>query len=99
MVDALEPVDETWASALAIVAHPDDLEYGTASAIARWTAQGKRVTYCLVTSGEAGIDSMPPDQAGPLRAEEERAAAALVGVTEVEFLGYPDGVIEYGLPL
>jgi len=94
-----EPVDESWASALAIVAHPDDLEYGAAAAIARWTAQGKRVGYCLATSGEAGIDALPPEQCGPLREAEQRAAAAIVGVDVVEFLGYPDGVLQYGLPL
>ena len=99
MTESLEPVDESWASALAIVAHPDDLEYGTAAAIARWTAQGKRVTYCLASSGEAGIDGLDPEQAGPLREAEERASAAIVGVDGVEFLGYPDGVLEYGLPL
>ncbi len=97
--DVLERVDETWSSALAIVAHPDDLEYGTAAAIARWTAQGKRVAYCLATSGEAGIDGMEPERSGPLREAEERASAAIVGVDVVEFLGYPDGVLEYGLPL
>ena len=97
--DGLEPVDESWATALAIVAHPDDLEYGAASAIARWTAQGKRVVYCLATSGEAGIDGLTPEEAGPLREEEQRASAAIVGVDVVEFLGHPDGVLEYGLPL
>jgi LmbE family N-acetylglucosaminyl deacetylase len=96
---ALEHIDENWSSALAVVAHPDDLEYGTAAAIARWTAQGKRVAYCLATSGEAGIDGMEPERAGPLREAEERASAAIVGVDAVEFLGYPDGTIEYGLPL
>jgi LmbE family N-acetylglucosaminyl deacetylase len=95
----LEHLDESWSSALAIVAHPDDLEYGTAAAIARWTAQGKLVVYCLATSGEAGIDSLDPQQCGPLREQEERDGAAKVGVTVVEFLGYPDGVLEYGLPL
>jgi len=99
MTEPMEHVDESWSSALAIVAHPDDLEYGTAGAIARWTGQGKRVTYCLATSGEAGIDGMAPEQAGPLREEEERASAAIVGVDVVEFLGYPDGTVEYGLPL
>ena len=99
MSEPLEPVDESWSSALAIVAHPDDLEYGAASAVARWTAQGKRVTYCLATSGEAGIDAIEPERCGPLREDEERASAALVGVDVVEFLGYPDGTIEYGLPL
>ena len=76
----LEPVDESWSSALAIVAHPDDLEYGTAAAIARWTAQGKRVVYTLATSGEAGIDGLAPEDAGPLREQEQRASAAVVGV-------------------
>lgn len=50
-----------------MVAHPDDLEYGVASAVARWTGQGKEVVYVLATRGEAGIAGMNPDQAGPLR--------------------------------
>jgi LmbE family N-acetylglucosaminyl deacetylase len=95
----LEPLDEQWSTALAVVAHPDDLEYGAAAAIARWTAQGKKVVYCLATSGEAGIDSMSPEEAGPLREREQRESAAIVGVDEVEFLGHPDGMLEYGLPL
>ena len=97
--EPLERIDESWQSALAIVAHPDDLEYGTAAAIARWTAQGKRVVYCLATRGEAGIDTVPPEEAGPLREAEQRASAAVVGVEVVEFLDHPDGTIEYGLPL
>lgn len=96
---SLEPLDESWTSALAIVAHPDDLEYGTAAAVARWTSQGKRVAYCLATSGEAGIDGIAPERSGPLREQEERDGAAKVGVDVVEFLGYPDGVLEYGLSL
>ncbi|WP_239155236.1 PIG-L deacetylase family protein [Amycolatopsis sp. FDAARGOS 1241] len=95
----LLPLDESWSTALAFAAHPDDLEYGTASAVARWTSQGKRVVYCLATSGEAGIDTMEPDVAGPVREAEERAGAAVVGVGTVEFLGHPDGVLEYGLGL
>ena len=95
----LEPVDEDWSSALAIVAHPDDLEFGSASAIARWTAQGKRIVYLLATRGEAGIDGMVPEEAGPLREQEERDSARIVGVDTVEFLDFPDGVLEYGLPL
>ena len=95
----LEPVDEDWSSALAIVAHPDDLEFGSASAIARWTAQGKRIVYLLATRGEAGIDAMVPEEAGPLREQEERDSARIVGVDTVEFLDFPDGVLEYGLPL
>ncbi|MEU4673607.1 PIG-L deacetylase family protein [Amycolatopsis sp. NPDC023774] len=99
MTEPLVPLDESWSTALAFAAHPDDLEYGTASAVARWTSQGKRVVYCLATSGEAGIDALDPAVAGPLREAEERAGAATVGVDLVEFLGYPDGVLEYGLPL
>ena len=90
----LEPVDEDWSRALAVAAHPDDLEYGTAAAIARWTSQGKHITYLLVTDGEAGIDGMAPDQAGPLRRAEEIASAAEVGVDTVDFLGLPDGLVE-----
>jgi LmbE family N-acetylglucosaminyl deacetylase len=96
---SLKPLPEDWDRALAVVAHPDDLEYGVASAVARWTSQGKRVSYVLVTRGEAGIDSIPPQDAGPLREEEERRSARLVGVEAVEFLDYRDGTVEYGLPL
>jgi LmbE family N-acetylglucosaminyl deacetylase len=95
----LLPVPENWNTALAVVAHPDDLEYGGASAIARWTSQGKTVTYLIVTRGEAGLDSVAPDVAGPLREEEERQSARVVGVERVEFLAHPDGLIEYGVPL
>lgn len=95
----LETLDESWTKALAVVAHPDDLEYGAAAAIARWTDQGKSVGYCLATSGEAGIDGIAPEQSAPLRETEQRAAAEIVGVETVEFLGFPDGMLEYGLPL
>jgi LmbE family N-acetylglucosaminyl deacetylase len=99
MAHPLEPLYEGWQRGLAIVAHPDDLEFGAAAAIARWTGQGKQIVYCLVTSGEAGIDAMAPEQARRVREAEQRAAAAVVGVTVVEFLGQPDGVVEYGVPL
>ena len=61
----MEAMPEDWERAVAVAAHPDDLEYGMASAVARFTAQGKRVSYVMVTSGEAGIDSLPPEQCGP----------------------------------
>jgi len=92
----LPPLPEDWSRAMAVAAHPDDIEYGTASAVARWTAQGKTVTYLLATRGEAGIDSMSPEAAAPLREQEERAGAAEVGVDVVEFLDHRDGVVEYG---
>jgi LmbE family N-acetylglucosaminyl deacetylase len=95
----LQPVPEGWHRALAVVAHPDDLEYGAASAVARWTAQGKTVDYLLLTRGEAGIDALPPERTGPLREAEERRSAEVVGVRSVTFLDYRDGVVEYGLPL
>src|SRR5689334_6363068 len=95
----LEVLSEDWDRALAIVAHPDDMEYGAAAAVARWTAQGKTVIYTLVTSGEAGIDSMEPDEARRVREAEQVASAAVVGVDVVEFLGGADGMLEYGLPL
>jgi LmbE family N-acetylglucosaminyl deacetylase len=95
----LEPVDEDWSSALAIVAHPDDLEFGAASAIARWTAQGKRIGYLMATRGEAGINGIMPEETGQIRETEERESARIVGVDTVDFLDFPDGVLEYGLPL
>ena len=95
----LELFPEDWQRALAIVAHPDDLEYGAASAIAKWTDAGKWVGYALATRGEAGIDGMHPDEAGPAREAEEVASAAVVGVDDVEFLGFPDGMLTYGLEL
>ena len=87
---------DDWQRALVVVAHPDDIEYGIAAAVAVWTAAGKEVHYLLATRGEAGIAGMPPEQAAPLRESEERASAAVVGVTEVEFLDQRDGVLEAG---
>ncbi|QSB13139.1 PIG-L family deacetylase [Natronosporangium hydrolyticum] len=99
MTDTLELLPEDWQRGLVIVAHPDDIEYGGAAAIARWTDQGKQLAYALLTSGEAGIDGMPPEQARVVREAEQRASAAVVGVDSVEFLGFADGILEYGVPL
>jgi LmbE family N-acetylglucosaminyl deacetylase len=95
----VRPMPEDWESAVAVVAHPDDLEYGAASAVARWTRQGKQVSYLLATKGEAGIAGMAPAQTGPLRVAEEQASAAVVGVADVQFLDFADGLVEYGIPL
>jgi LmbE family N-acetylglucosaminyl deacetylase len=95
----LQPLAEDWQRALVVVAHPDDMEYGGASAVARWTDAGRTVVYRLATSGEAGIDGIPPERCGPLREQEQRAACAAVGVDDLAFLGFPDGTLEYGLPL
>lgn len=99
MTNRLQPVPEDWERALAVVAHPDDMEYGAAGAVARWTAQGKQIAYVMVTDGEAGISTMPPDEVGPLRRSEQFASCAVVGVTDVEFLGLPDGLLTEGLEL
>lgn len=95
----MDAIPEDWSTAVCVVAHPDDLEYGPAAAVARWTDQGKEVAYVLATSGEAGIDGLAPADCQPLREEEERRSAALVGVRHVEFLGHPDGMVEPGLAL
>ena len=95
----MKPMPEDWTKAVAVVAHPDDLEYGVAAAVARWTGQGKEVAYLLATKGEAGIAGQRPERVAPLRMEEEKRSAAVVGVTEVVFLDHPDGLVEYGVPL
>lgn len=87
---------DDWQRALVVAAHPDDIEYGLAAAVAVWTAAGREVHYLLATRGEAGIAGLPPAEAGPLREEEERRSAATVGVREVEFLDHRDGVLVAG---
>ncbi|MFB4291902.1 PIG-L deacetylase family protein [Nonomuraea sp. ATR24] len=89
-MEQLEPMPGDWRRALAVVAHPDDLEYGCAAAVATWTGEGREVSYLVATRGEAGIDTLPPAEAAPLREREERTGAAVVGVTSVEFLDHPD---------
>ncbi|MDX2852409.1 PIG-L deacetylase family protein [Actinacidiphila glaucinigra] len=85
---------EDWQRALAVVAHPDDLEYGAAAAIGRWTEAGREISYLLVTRGEAGIDGVHPEDAARIREAEQRASAGVVGVKAVEFLNHRDGVVE-----
>ncbi|TCP46727.1 LmbE family N-acetylglucosaminyl deacetylase [Tamaricihabitans halophyticus] len=95
----LAPMPEDWQRALAVVAHPDDMEYGSAGAVAKWTDEGRSVAYLLASKGEAGIDGMSPEEAGPLRVQEQIASSAVVGVHDVEFLDHPDGVITDQLAL
>ncbi|SHG23076.1 N-acetylglucosaminyl deacetylase, LmbE family [Jatrophihabitans endophyticus] len=95
MTTDLEPVPEDWERALIVVAHPDDIEFGSSGAVAAWTAAGKTVHYLILSRGEAGIDSMPPEKAGEVREREQRASAEIVGVADVEFLDYADGSISY----
>lgn len=91
--------DDAARSVLAVVAHPDDLEYGASAAVARWTAAGADVGYLLLTRGEAGIDAVAPEQTAQVRSAEQIAAGAAVGVSRVDFLAEPDGALEYGLGL
>lgn len=83
---------------LCIVAHPDDMEYGTSAAVARWTARGIEVGYLLLTRGEAGMPNAPEETAR-LRVAEQQAACAVVGVKHLTVLEHPDGVLVYGLDL
>ncbi|HEY1914801.1 MAG TPA: PIG-L deacetylase family protein [Streptosporangiaceae bacterium] len=81
---------------LVITAHPDDVDFGSAGTIAVWTDAGIEVTYCVVTDGDAGgyDESVPRAQIAPMRRAEQTAAAKCVGVSDVRFLGYPDGRVE-----
>ncbi|WAZ25809.1 PIG-L family deacetylase [Streptomyces cinnabarinus] len=99
LITQLRPMPEDWRRALAVVAHPDDLEYGCSAAVAAWTDQGREIAYVLATRGEAGIDTLEPERCAALREREQRASAAVVGVSVVEFLDHRDGVIEYGTAL
>jgi LmbE family N-acetylglucosaminyl deacetylase len=85
---------------LAIVAHPDDLEFGCAGTIASWTKAGIEVAYCVATDGDAGgFDETPRAEMKALRRAEQRAAAEILGVSDVTFLGYPDGALYVTHPL
>src|SRR5688500_12512005 len=90
--------EESFQRVLCVVAHPDDMEYGTSAAVARWTARGIEVGYLLLTRGEAGMPN-PPEETARLRVAEQRAACAVVGVDHLTVLEHPDGVLVYGLDL
>jgi LmbE family N-acetylglucosaminyl deacetylase len=83
---------------LCVVAHPDDVEYGTSAAVAKWTEAGVDVAYLLLTAGEAGMQR-PPEETRPLRAGEQRAACDAVGVSDLTMLDHPDGMLVYSLDL
>jgi LmbE family N-acetylglucosaminyl deacetylase len=86
---------------LVFTAHPDDVDFGAAGTIAKWTDAGLEVTYCLVTDGDAGgsDEDFPRTEMPALRRAEQIAAAKRVGVHDVRFLGYPDGRVEATLTL
>jgi LmbE family N-acetylglucosaminyl deacetylase len=86
---------------LIIAAHPDDVDFGSAGTVARWTDAGVSAVYCVVTEGDVGghDDSVPRAEIPALRRKEQTAAAACVGVHDLRFLGYPDGRVEPTLAL
>jgi LmbE family N-acetylglucosaminyl deacetylase len=86
---------------LVVAAHPDDVEFGAAGTVARWIAEGAEVRYLLLTRGDKGSDdpSADPGALAALREQEQRAAAAEIGVAGVDFLGEPDGQVEASLRL
>jgi LmbE family N-acetylglucosaminyl deacetylase len=99
---ALEPIPLDGVSRILVVtAHPDDVDFGIAGAVATWTDAGIEVVYLMVTDGDAGGAELgiARDEMAPLRRDEQRAAAAVVGVEDVRFLGYPDGRVEATLGL
>jgi LmbE family N-acetylglucosaminyl deacetylase len=89
----------TPASALVVAAHPDDIEFACSGTVARWVSEGARVTYALLTNGAAGSSdpAMTRQRLAELRAAEQLAAAKVLGVDRVEFLGYEDGLLEASL--
>lgn len=97
--DVLPALDTSgWERVLCVVAHPDDMEYGASAAVSAWTRAGIEVSYLLLTSGEAGMQR-PPEEVGPERAAEQRAACDAVGVQGLQILDHPDGMLVYGLDL
>jgi LmbE family N-acetylglucosaminyl deacetylase len=86
---------------LVISAHPDDVDFGVAGSVATWTDRQIPVTYCIVTDGSAGsaTPGIETSALAQIRQEEQRKAAAEVGVTDVRFLGYSDGSLEVSLGL
>lgn len=86
---------------LVVMAHPDDPEFAAGGTIARWTQEGHEVIYCLATRGEKGSNDpmMTPEQLAAIRENEQRQAAAILGVREVIFSNYADGTLEPNLAL
>lgn len=81
---------------MVVTAHPDDAEFGVAGTVARWVKEGKQVVYVVCTDGDKGTSdrSLKPAQLAEIRKREQRAAAKVLGVREVIFLGYPDQGLE-----
>jgi len=89
----------SFASALVIFAHPDDAEFMCGGTVAAWTRDGTEVHYCVLTDGSAGSNdpAMTRETLAPIREAEQRAAAEVLGVRSVTFLGFRDGELEVNL--
>src|SRR5207302_6516701 len=81
---------------LCISAHPDDNEFTIGGSVARWAREGRDVVFCLVTTGGSGTNEHTPDNTGliPIRERESWDAAKILGVKDIVFLGYQDGIVE-----
>ena len=88
-------------SAMAIVAHPDDIEFSCVGTMARWAKAGARICYVLCTSGDVGIaePGMTHERATEIREFESRNAAEIAGVTDIVFLREPDGMLQATMDL
>jgi LmbE family N-acetylglucosaminyl deacetylase len=84
---------------LVVTAHPDDSDFAAGGTLAGWAAEGAEIALCVCTSGESGDGPVAGEQLGALRRDEQRAAAAVLGIGAVSFLGYPDGRVEADLAL
>ena len=88
-------------SAMVVFAHPDDAEFTVAGTVAAWTKAGCRVIYVACTDGNSGSHEpgMTRERLAGIRRAEQRAACAILGVSEVVFLGYDDGQLQPTLDL
>jgi LmbE family N-acetylglucosaminyl deacetylase len=81
---------------MVIMAHPDDPEFFIGGTIALWAREGAEISYLILTNGNKGSDDprISPEQLTEVRKKEQRAAADLLGVKEIIFLGEPDGELQ-----
>ena len=86
-------------SALVIFAHPDDAEYMCGGTVALWASGGTAVHYCVITDGSAGSNEpgVVREEMAVIREREQRAAAEVLGVKGLTFLGFRDGELEVTL--
>ena len=100
-LSTVQNVEEVPERVLVVFAHPDDVDFGAAGTVARWTDAGAEVTYCVATDGDAGGSDplISRDDMRATRHREQEEAAAEVGVKDVVWLGYPDGLVEASIDL